>query len=266
LFGGGDLTQLFQKRPADFLTRWLADPAAINRDHRMPLFQFTADEMTSLGLWAKREASVGNALRGVPGGGKGSASVAEGKKLVESFRCAACHSLSPEKSATLVADQKELIAVSDWSRSCAGQPRREKGQPGYWLAEADAAALRAYYSAARPGAARLSQQARGRDLLAQLNCLACHQREGVERVTLAGVGGPAPAAAGLSHPTLPVLQDKLVAVAEAHSNLAPLVPSMTPPALNSVGDKLVDTPLEESITRKGPPHRPYLLAQMRSLS
>ena len=37
---------------------------------------------------------------------------------------------------------------------------------------------------------------------------------------------------------------------------------MTPPALNSVGDKLHDAALAESISRQGPPHRPYLLVQM----
>lgn len=272
LFGGGDLTALFQKRPADFLMRWLADPAAINRDHRMPVFQFTADEITSLNLWAKREAAVGNAPRGVPRAGENAAIISEGKKLVESRRCAACHSLSRENSVVPAADQRELTAASDWTRSCALAPRREKGQPGYRLNETDAAAVKAFYAAARPGAGRLSQQARGRDLLAELNCLACHQREGVEREWLARIGGPAVAEASLSHPTakavgtahptLPALQDKLAAVAEAHGELATLVPAMTPPALNSVGDKLLDLALVDSITRKGRPHRPYLLVQM----
>ncbi|HEY2413075.1 MAG TPA: PA14 domain-containing protein [Pirellulaceae bacterium] len=277
LFGGGDLTALFQKRPADFFMRWLADPGAINREHRMPVFQFTADEMTSLGLWAKRVAAVGNALRGVPSAAEKSSKrelIKHGEKLVASFKCAACHSLSREKTVTPAADQKELTAASDWARSCAGQPRREKGQPGYRLVKEDAEALKTYYTTARPSSGRLSMQARGRDLLAQLNCLACHQREGVERATLAGVGGPALAGASLSHPTgdkemvgtahptLPALQDKLAAVAEAHGDLAALVPAMTPPALNSVGDKLVDAALEESIVRKGRPHRPYLLVQM----
>src|SRR5204863_124543 len=90
-------------------------------------------------------------------------------------------------------------------------------------------------------------QARGLDLLVQLNCLACHQREGIDRAAS----------------SLPAqLQDKLVAVAEAHADLAPLVPAMTPPALNSVGDKLQDAALADSISRQGPPHRPYLLVQM----
>ena len=54
-------------------------------------------------------------------------------------------------------------------------------RPGYRLAADDQAALKAYYSQPRPGEGKLSPQARGRDLLVQLNCLACHQREGVDR-------------------------------------------------------------------------------------
>ena len=74
-----------------------------------------------------------------------------------------------------------------------------------------------------------------------------HQREGIDRIAY----------------SLPArLQDKLAAVAEAHGELAPLVPAMTPPALNSVGDKLHDAALTDAISRQGPPHRPYLLVQM----
>ncbi|MCH8924293.1 MAG: c-type cytochrome, partial [Planctomycetes bacterium] len=44
LFGGGDLSRGAQKRPADLFARWLADPAAINRDHRMPRYDLSAVE------------------------------------------------------------------------------------------------------------------------------------------------------------------------------------------------------------------------------
>jgi mono/diheme cytochrome c family protein len=264
LFGGGDLSSFVSKRPADFLTRWLADPAAINRDHRMPVFSFTADEMTSLNLWAKKISSQETVARARRSKAE---LLFEGQKLVASLKCAVCHTLSRENPFTPpAADQKELTAASDWNRSCLGQSHRDKNQPGYQLVAGDVDALKTYYSTAKLGATRLSAQARGRDLLGELNCLACHQREGADRTAvaaLAGSGGPALAETSLSHPThLPALQDKLVAVAEAHGNLAPLIPAMTPPALNSVGDKLLDKALEESIVRKGRPHRPYLLVQM----
>jgi mono/diheme cytochrome c family protein len=243
LFGGGDLTGLFTKRPADFLNRWLVDPAAINKNHRMPVFSFTSDELTSLALWAKEHSHQPEAQARSPA----QEAIGQGERLVGTLKCASCHSLTSDQKKTLAPSQRELTAASNWDQSCAREPRRDKLRPGYHLAAEDQKALRAYYSASRPSEGKLSPQARGRDLLVQINCLGCHQREGVNR-----------AAAVLP----PVLQDKLVAVSDAHSELAPLVPAMTPPALNSVGDKLQDTALADAITRKGPPHRPYLLVQM----
>jgi len=238
LFGGGDLTQLAKKRPADFLVRWLSNPAAINRMHRMPQFTFTTDELKALDLWwqAQSPQTTAAATKNLAG-----------EKLVTSLRCANCHLVKREETKLAAATIVPLTAVSDWSRTCAGEPDRAKLRPGYKLTPADQAALKVYYSQPRPGAERLSPQARGRDLLVQLNCLACHQREGVDR---------------LSNALLARLQDKLVAVAAAHGELAQQVPAMTPPALNGVGDKLLDGALADSIRRAGPPHRPYLSVQM----
>ncbi len=263
LFGGGDLTALFSKRPADFLNRWLQDPAAINKQHRMPVFTFTSDELTSLSLWAKEHSHKPEAQAR---GSAQQAVVRQGERLVEAFKCAACHSLTSDQKQPLAPSQKDLTSTSDWSRSCANEPNRDKAQPGYRLSAADQKALQVYYSASRPSEGKPSPQSRGRDLLVQLNCLACHQREGVDRST----SSPLPLGEGGSRrlpgegATAPFLslQDKLVAVSNAHSDLAPLVPAMTPPALNSVGDKLQDSALADAISRKAPPHRPYLLVQM----
>jgi mono/diheme cytochrome c family protein/cytochrome c553 len=243
LFGGGDLTALTSKRPADFLTRWLENPSAVNRQHRMPVFTFTADELASLALWAKEQVSYkpeAQARDQRPD----RELIGQGEKLVASFRCATCHALTSDSDKRAAPPLKELTAASDWSKSCAGEPDKSKLRPGYHLANDDQTVLKDYFSQPRPGQEQLSPQAHGRDLLVELNCLACHQREGAERFGL------------------PALQEKLVAVAEAHADLAPLVPAMTPPALNSVGDKLLDSALSDAISRQGPPHRPYLLVQM----
>jgi mono/diheme cytochrome c family protein len=245
LFGGGDLTDFGKKRPSDFLKRWLSDPGAINRHQRMPIFTFTADELASLSLWGKKQATNNAASNSKPQ--QPGELVRQGEKLISSLRCAACHAVASDQAAPQPLSLKPLAATSDWSQACVGLPARDKQRPGYRLATQDQSALKAYYSQPRPGEEKLSPQARGRDLLVQHNCLACHQREGVERAT---------------HSLPALLQDKLVAVAEAHGELAPLVPAMTPPALNSVGDKLHDAALVESISREGQPHRPYLLVQM----
>ncbi|HZN35886.1 MAG TPA: c-type cytochrome, partial [Pirellulaceae bacterium] len=258
LFGGGDLTKLAEKRPADFLIHWLSDPAAINRSHRMPQFTFTPDELKSLDLWWQEQGAKPAA------GSAGRAGEAE--RLVTSLRCANCHVLKRNDAGLAAASLAPLTAKSNWSSSCATNADRAKGRPGYRLADEDRAALVVYYSQPRPGT-KLSPQARGRDLLVQLNCLACHQREGIERNVAGTLRVPSRANEPISKNdgtgSVPAaLQDRLVAVAENHAALAPLVPAMTPPALNGVGDKLLDAALADSIRRQGPPHRPYLLVQM----
>jgi mono/diheme cytochrome c family protein len=263
LFGGGDLTQLARKRPADFLLRWLSDPAAINRSHRMPTFTFTPDELKSLDLWWRERGSEAARV-------ESSARLAEGEKLVASLRCANCHLVKRDEVKLAAAAVAPLSSASNWLKTCAADADRTRLRPGFRLAAADQAALRTYYAGARPGEMKTSPQARGRDLLVEHNCLACHQREGVDR-KVAGTlrvpsldKGSSTADDGTrSVPTtLSSLQDKLASVAEAHGELAPLVPAMTPPALNGVGDKLHDAALADSIRRAGPPHRPYLLVQM----
>lgn len=248
LYGGGDLSQIVAKRPVGFLTRWLQDPSAINRSHRMPLFSLNSDDLESVRLWEEQQGRL--VSRPAPishTADKRRSLVRQGEELVGTFRCANCHLTTRTLQELTKPAEKALTAKSDWARSCLEEPTAERKQPGYGLANADQAAIREYYSQNRPGESQLSPQAQGRELLVQLNCLACHQREGIER---------APHALPAS------LQEKLTAVAADHSDLAPLVPAMTPPALNGVGDKLHDTALADSINRQGPPHRPYLLVQM----
>jgi mono/diheme cytochrome c family protein len=266
LFGGGDITTLFSKRPPDFLTRWLESPSSINRTHRMPLFTFSRDELESLKLWAERRYAMTSPFGPPLNAAIRTALAPEGEKHVAAFRCANCHVVSEVKSELAAAFRPSLAAESNWTQSCAGKPDRMRGRPGYHLAADDQAALKAYYSQPRPGQEQLSPQARGRELLVHLNCLACHQREGIDRSAFIplpmGEGGSRRLPGeGLSMAAL-TFQDKLTSLADAHPDLAPLIPAMTPPALNSVGDKLHDAALAESISRQGPPHRPYLLVQM----
>ena len=120
-------------------------------------------------------------------------------------------------------------------------PDARKHRPGYRLSKDDARALRRYYATAR------TAPRDGRLLLAEYNCLACHAREGTREAI----------------PLLPpLLADKLAAVSKRYPDLAPQVPALTPPAFNSVGDKLTDAALVESIARRGEPHRPYLRVRM----
>jgi mono/diheme cytochrome c family protein len=246
--GGGDLTHIADKRPSAFFAAWLAEPARLNRDHRMPVFTLSNDERTSLTLFLSEQKTSGERPTDV---GR-SPRKGDGRKLIEQFRCAACHRMpEPLAGASGVAGSANkpdaparvprLDARSNWDRACSGAPDADTHRPGYHLPVGDARALRVYYASVR------STSEDGRLLLAEHNCLACHAREGT-RETL---------------PLLPpLLADKLAAMVQRYPDLAPLVPALTPPALNSVGDKLADAALTEAIARRGEPHRPYLHVRM----
>jgi cytochrome c553 len=241
LFGGGDLTAIGAKRPQEFFARWLADPASLNRHHRMPVFDLSAVERDSLALWLGQQ--------GKPTQLKQQGDAKRGEQLVAERRCAACHALPGGEAAAKVSRLKALSAASDWNRSCANGDNAAAGQPRYGLAQADANAVAAYYSAKQTpsGGPNTSPQSAGRDLLVELNCLACHAREGIDRQVHALPGG---------------LEKHLAAVVAQHDALGKQVPAMTPPALNAVGDKLTDEALAAAIRREGKVHRPYLMARM----
>jgi cytochrome c553 len=244
--GGGDLTHIADKRPPDFFAVWLSDPARLNRDHRMPIFSLSDKERTSLALFLAEEKSE----RGKPNATQSIAPVRshpergnerEGRKLAEKFGCAACHRLPETNRETTRSPLPRLNEHSNWDHSCMGSPDSSKHRPGYQLSKDDARSVRRYYSVAR------TSSRDGSLLLAEHNCLACHAREGARE----------------NIPLLPpLLSDKLAAVAKRYPDLAPQVPALTPPALNSVGDKLSDSALVESIARRGDPHRPYLRVRM----
>src|SRR5439155_22916115 len=168
----------------------------------------------------------------------------DGRKPVERFRCAACHQLPEAGEHSRVA---RLGPRSDWQQSCAGRPDSKKDRPGYGLSEIDARAVTLYYTTRHPIPDGQAVRPDGRRLLAEHNCLACHVRDGT------GETFPLPP---------PLLAEQLTAVARQFPDLAPLVPAMTPPSLNSVGDKLTDQALADAIARKGDPHRPYLQVRM----
>lgn len=238
--GGGDLTHIGDKRPPRFFVDWLADPSPLNRDHRMPVFMLSDAERSSLALFLAEQKTADSNPQFNPA----AEPRPDGRKLVEQFRCAACHRLPEAAEHTRVA---RLDSRSDWEQSCIGRPDAKKHRPGYGLSESDARAVRLYFASRRPVPDGQAIRPDGRALLAEHNCLACHVRDGT----------------GETFPLRPpLLAEKLTAVAANFPDLAPLVPAMTPPSLNSVGDKLTDQALADAIARKGDAHRPYLNVRM----
>lgn len=240
--GGGDLSNIGDKRDRDWLKRWLTDPAAINPDHRMPVFEWKKDgkhdELNELSAFLA-SSTAGLEYHGSVQTGVDPAPVERGKKLVEAARCAACHripgiaapDLSKLSSLELLTDKHPDSCLQD-------QPNRKNWRPGF--PQKDLAALRAYV---KSRAGRLTPEGpveRGQRVLAWNNCLQCHPREGVS-----GLGAYA------------------VSITKLLPELGGSVPTLVPPSLNAVGDKLRDEALLKSVAGEFAASRlPWLKVKM----
>ena len=243
LFGGGDLTFIAQKRPANFFARWLADPKSINAHHRMPAYTesvITAEERADLAAYlgtlsdpAGRQLTEDDTLPPKTN----DALVGRGRDLVTRWRCASCHQLPDTNQAP--APPLAISDELDWDRSCLSGVNVQSYRPTYALLDPRRAAIVHYLEAVRAAPARKNDRIDGSRLLAEQNCLACHARD-LE-------AGIAPS---------------LAAVIEADAELGPLLPSLAPPSLTGVGDKLPDEELHRSIGGREPRLRDWLAVRM----
>ena len=235
LFDGGDLSEIARKRPAHFFARWLADPASLNRRHRMPTFELTDEERGHLAVFLttlKRKRAP--ASTDVPKANE--EQVVRGKERFQRQRCGACHIAGGQREHRQLPPISTLSAKSAWKRSCVGKPSEDGARPGYQLSPTDQQAVQLYISQLLPVKTPFVS---GKELLVEHNCLACHAR-GVQ------LG----------------LAAQLPAIAERHRELASLIPAMAPPSLSSVGDKLVDAALLAAILQKSGNRRPWLAVRM----
>ena len=231
LFGGGALAEVGAKRPPQFFEQWLAAPESINPAHRMPVFrlenrerQFLARYLSSLG-WPANSVVASRRV-----------AADRGKQLVERLRCSGCHQL-PEAESKAIA---RLPRPAQWTSSCLDRADRKMARPGYRLADPDRNALIYFIQSLDDTRAPTGEpQSDVGELLAERNCIACHARDG-----------------------LPGLAPSLTAWAADRPDLAPLIPAMTPPALDQVGDKLHSTALISAIRRNESAYRDYLLVRM----
>ena len=230
-FGGGDLTRVAEKRPAGFFARWLADPAAINRDHRMPVFALSDDETASLALYLESLGDKTEA-RTTPNG----ADTERGAALVRQHQCGACHALPSEQPASrkrLAMDLTEL----ERGGGCLAQPDAKRSRPGYRLDASSREAVATYLRTRRASPVVMNSNAE--TLLAENRCLACHAR---------GHNGG--------------LRPSLAAVVEADPALQTALPRMIPPALVGIGDKLHDEALAAAVTRSAAARYTWLDVRM----
>lgn len=251
--GGGDLTDVGEKRSRRWLYAWLADPRSLNSDHSMPIFELSDTERRQLAVYlstsksnpgdsddsAKQPAhSGGQNAKTLPARPGDAAAVQHGRKLVKSARCAACHRI-----AGIEAEVSQLSSLSqppaDWSRSCLSDDvDRTSGRPSY--RNLDRHAVIAYVNSRAGRLSPESRYDRGRRLLTERKCLACHQRD--------GSGGIAPIAGKMA-----ALDKQLRGQSEA----------LIPPPLTAVGDKLLDAALAEAVDgRQNERRLPWLRVRM----
>ncbi|HJT35353.1 MAG TPA: c-type cytochrome [Pirellulales bacterium] len=235
LFGGGDLTHIADKRPRDFFARWLEDPAATNPAHRMPVFRLSPTERANLAAYLTTLRSPAAQEEDEPAPSTAPL-VTRGKQLVEELRCGACHHLPQPAIASV--NPPHVDPKGPRGGGCLGLPDRPARRPGYHLSKSDRAALEEYLavriSPARPD---------GLFVLREHNCLACHSRDAT-----------------------PGIAEQLPRTAQRHSELAPRLPTLSPPSLTQVGDKLHDSALADAIALRGPPLRPWLAVRMPRFS
>ena len=120
LFGGGDLSGIATKRPADFFSRWLAKPESISAAHRMPQANLSDLQREDISLYlATLKTKAGKESGEIKG------DATRGNKLIQQYRCAACHNL-PEKLNGQSFKKSSLEAKSHWEAGCLGAPAADR--------------------------------------------------------------------------------------------------------------------------------------------
>jgi hypothetical protein len=231
-YGGGDLSNIGDKRSDEWLYTWLFQPDRINAQRRMPVIKLTPTERSQVVAALKKLGRTGETSFDPPRFERNTELVEQGRLIATRSRCFNCH-----RTPATEIDRRGLPTltqpVKDWKNSClADAPDRSKGRPHYPQVDADA--LKAYVNfrashAAQPadeahGSFALSEFDEGKLVLQRRNCLACHERDGGRGIV---------PIAGQAASTI----DDLRGQSEA----------LIPPNLTAVGDKLKDAPLAEAV-------------------
>ncbi|MGC3967016.1 MAG: hypothetical protein QM775_06480 [Pirellulales bacterium] len=274
LFSGGDLSAIARKRPSEFFLRWLDDPAKLNVDHRMPTFKLSKLERDDLTAYLSTLhtsspsplAGEGLGVRGsgptkdsapsppapLPQGERGVKQtnlkfdknlVDQGRKLFVAHNCSACHRTSVELPPIAKGPKLPHVVLrpagAPQPGGCLDVPDAAKYRPGYALDASRRAAIETYLNGAVPANDRQPALFDGAFVLQERNCTACHAR---------GLGQGLAAIA--PH------------VTAKEPALLPVQPTLLPPSLNGVGDKLVETALDDAVLLKREPLRPWLRVRM----
>ncbi len=238
-FGGGELSSIGQKRSEVWLATWLKTPEKLNPDHRMPLVKLSDNECRQLAVFL---AGLGDNTAGTSKPAKATpAMIKAGRQLVEASGCAACHRIPNIKPfAKPLADLSQ--PNENWADSClSAKPDPKKHRPAYvQLEPLQRKAIQNYFHSRTGKLAKESEYERGKLVLEQKNCLMCHERNRAKGIV--ETAGKA---------------------ARIDKDLQGQSEAMIPPALNAIGDKLLDAALTKAISGEQPKSRlPWLKVRM----
>lgn len=253
---GGPLAPRLARRPAGYVRAWLADPDALDPDHRMPAPDLTAAQIEDLAAYLQPDP-VGIAPPPPNREPEPEPDPEAAVALIADLRCRACHVL-PERLASPPRPVAIAFAIPRGENpGCLADPDPDTQRPGYRLSDDDRALLRAELDrpAPRRESARLAASERGRWALEERGCLACHAR-GSSGGLLAAL------APGVSRDNDENEEDPeaLAARIEATRKLRATI---VPPTLDGVGDKLTDLAIRDALRNASQaPRRPWLSARM----
>jgi mono/diheme cytochrome c family protein len=227
--GGGKLDGIGSRRTKAWLDQWLRDPDAVNATHRMPVFKLSD---------AERQQIV-SALIGEESFPKENSKpkttdelVARGKEIVIAARCAACHELPGDVPAAPVFVARTPVTaeqIVDGVGCLSDQPAPNLFRPAFHGLDRNGVALAVVPQFGRP---RLSDLERN-------GCVNCHDRDGGR---------------GLSTIALSLLKSE--------PQWQGQTPTLTPPPLTAVGDRLQDAALAKAVRGELPVRMPWLKVRM----
>ncbi len=171
-YSSAALPMLEKKYTLPSLVKFLQAPLEVRSDGRMPHLKLTDEAASDIAGYLLNFKGSDGTAETLPSFVAHPDSVARGQKIVSEQRCAACHDLPKETATT------NLVAMTHLNAGClADQPASTV--PQYGLSKLQRLALAQFLNEQN---APLTPKAKATLTLQSLNCMACHERD--------GLGGP----------------------------------------------------------------------------
>lgn len=234
LFGGGTLDGVAEHRTAAWIEAKLAAPERVNPDSRMPTFDLTDVERRQITL-ALLPAKAPEIVPLKKDNTSTDELVARGRQLIQEARCAACHQIPGDVPAFAMVSDKSLGERITRQGCVAEAVDSTKHRPKFATAAAEVLAIGWGKTSLENGLEAIS----GERLLTLKGCLNCHDRNGSR---------------GLAAITKDIVQTEPTWEGQT--------PTLQPPSLTAVGDRLQDAALLKGVRGELPRRMDWLKVRM----